>query len=326
MSHRDQIIQHCEELIQRYVPSDQRPAPLVCNTDLYVQALTHKGGAAAAPAARRSARHQHYERLEYLGDAVLYLAVAAYLHRRYPDADEGLLTRLRTKIVCGSTLASLCKRGTRFSDLLMVATPSGPRCMRDRRGGSERDVRVSTLEDVLEAFLGALHEDHGYGVAHAWLIGFLESHVDFADLVSHQDNPKDVLNRRLRTEQGHIPQYEALPVGADGVAHVRIRCRDGSVLSTGQGADLRAAALCAARKALAALGLSNFAPTPPCGSSQGQHPPQPHRPSSMVSQQPKFLRRAGGRREPLLHLSSQLRAQFPARLVPYVPAAPCEAR
>ena len=90
------------------------------------------------------------ERLEYLGDSILGATVASYLFERYPDQEEGFMTRLRTKIVNGEMLGSLAlKMG--LSDHMVISRHVEDRC------NGRTNLRI--LEDVFESFIGALYLD-----------------------------------------------------------------------------------------------------------------------------------------------------------------------
>jgi len=217
--------------------------------DLYQRAVVHRsytcrGDAkreranATCPAGTLPLQPTSYERLEFLGDAVLGLVTAAYLFERYPGEDEGFMTRMRTKLVNGRMLAELCRRHTPLP-LFIASEPTSA----DGTSSSADDPRV--LEDVLEAFLGALYIDRGFDAARRWLVGFLEENVDFAELVATQDNAKSVLNRHYSQHHGFIPEVQEL---ADGV--VRLVTPSGAVIATGSGATRRDAENVAVRKAL----------------------------------------------------------------------------
>ena len=110
------------------------------NEALLEQALTH-----------RSAAKQHNERLEFLGDAVLGMIVGETLFRRFPSVPEGKLTRMRSTLVKGETLAELAKE-TSVGELLNL----GPG---ELKSGGHR--RSSILADAIEAILGAIYLDSG---------------------------------------------------------------------------------------------------------------------------------------------------------------------
>lgn len=213
---------------------------------LYLKALTHRSyctrknesflsGNTLCPPGCVPLQRDSNERLEFLGDAVLYLVTSAYLLERYPGCDEGFLTRMRTKLVCGSMLAGLCRASGLHRFIIMSQQTE------DAQGRGARAV----LEDAYEAFLGALYLDAGYDAAHRWLVGFLEAHVDFAQLVNSQNNPKDVLNRYMQRNLGALPTFEE----GEGAAVV-VRHR-GTVVASGAGPTRREAEDDAARKALA---------------------------------------------------------------------------
>ena len=119
--------------------------------DLLIQALTH-----------RSFSHEHpgtsnYERLEFLGDAVLEIAVSAQLFARFPDAREGELTRLRSSLVNEATLAVIARK-LHLDDCLRLARGE------ENQGGRQRD---SLLSDAMEAVFGGVFVDGGIEKARA---------------------------------------------------------------------------------------------------------------------------------------------------------------
>src|ERR1051325_7090966 len=107
---------------------------------LLERALTH-----------RSLSHEHYERLEFLGDIILGFAVSTELYRRFPDLDEGGLTRLRASLVKEEALARIA-RGLALGDALALGGGEM------KSGGFDRD---SILADALEAIFGAIYLDRG---------------------------------------------------------------------------------------------------------------------------------------------------------------------
>ena len=100
------------------------------------------------------------QRLEYLGDAVLQLLVADLLYQRFRDADEGYLSKGRSQLVSGQTLAVYARR-LHLGDHLMM----GPS---DERNGGRR--RTSTLGDAFEALVGAMYLDGGLEVVRAFIL------------------------------------------------------------------------------------------------------------------------------------------------------------
>ena len=223
---------------------------------LYQRALVHRSCSPAA-AVRRVANKDNpgadssYERLEFLGDAVLSLLTATYLYERYPLENEGFLSRMRTRLINGKALASLCAH-TSLPGFVVAQTTA-------------LATAPDTLEDVFEAFVGALYLDLGIDVARRWLVGLYEDHVDFAELAANQDTAKSVLNRHCMRNLGFVPKLEQLPQlmmttsaaalltqTTDSAAQVAVRFRhptSGAVISTGYGASLREAEDQAIRRA-----------------------------------------------------------------------------
>lgn len=112
---------------------------------------------------RKLNRTECYERLEFLGDAVLELITSEELYRRFPDKREGELTKLRASLVCEYCLAE-CSRELQYSDYVMLG--KGER----QCGGADRD---SILCDLFESVLGAVYLDGGMKPARDYVKHFL---------------------------------------------------------------------------------------------------------------------------------------------------------
>jgi ribonuclease-3 len=136
-------------------------------------------------------------------------------------------------------------------------SPKGRRSKKEPGGRANKKV----LEDAFEAFLGAIYLEQGFEVAKTWLVGFFEENVDFAHLVAHQNNAKDVLNRYMLSHHGAMPKYEDVPQTATEAKRFasRIRNKQGTVVATGFGANRREAEDAAARSALLYFGASKAA-------------------------------------------------------------------
>jgi ribonuclease-3 len=188
-------------------------------------------------------RLQSYERLEFLGDAVLGLLVAEYAYRRFDGQDEGFLSRMRASIVNGAMLARL-------------ASALG---LHERaRLGEGTAMTDAIKEDLFEAALGALYLDRGLEAAREWLTGVLETHVDFVELVrrSATGSAKSRLNKYLRSTQGVDAAYvRAARAGGDTMMSIVVQDVNGCVLGSGRGDTLKTAELAAASAALVNLGL-----------------------------------------------------------------------
>ena len=108
------------------------------------------------------------ERLEFLGDAVLDLAVADEIYERYPEQQEGVLTLIRSAVVNGSTLASAA-RNLGIGEHLIMGIGE------EKSGGRERN---SNLAAAFEAIVGAIFLDKGYETAKSFCIRTLETEID----------------------------------------------------------------------------------------------------------------------------------------------------
>lgn len=121
------------------------------NETLLKQALTHSSFANE----QKINRFLNYERIEFLGDAVLELVASQYLYENFPDMPEGQMTKQRAMLVCEPALA--CRaREIRLADSILLGRGE------DRTGGRNRD---SILADVLEAVIGAVYLDGGLEAA-----------------------------------------------------------------------------------------------------------------------------------------------------------------
>jgi len=150
------------------------------------------------------------ERLEFLGDAVFNTIVGGYLFEKYPDKDEGFLTRMRTKIVRDTHCV-------KFSKLIGIGpyVLAGSIVKRDQLG----NVNDKLLEDAFEAFLGAIYLDLGFIFVKAFVTRLIEKHVDL-NLLHQDDNYKDVIMRYTQTKGIDLPEYKVL--SQEGPPHKRI--------------------------------------------------------------------------------------------------------
>lgn len=196
---------------------------------LLTQALTH-----------RSAGTPHYERLEFLGDALINLIIAQALYERWPRADEGALTRARAELVRESTLAGIA-RGMQLGQRLIL----GPGELKS--GGHRRD---SILADAVEAIIGAIYLDSDFDtcrqVVLPWFRQMLEA-LPPPDKVGK--DPKTRLQEWLQGRQLPLPTYTL--VAESGEEHARTfraQCLlDSPELSAeGEGGSRRAAEQAAA--------------------------------------------------------------------------------
>lgn len=165
--------------------------------DLLLQALTHSSYIYE----NRQNGIENNQRLEFLGDAVLDLAVSDFLFRKYPDSDEGELTKLRAALVCEPSLARTAK-SLKLGYCLRMGKGE------ERSGGRERP---SILADAFEALLGAIYLDQGLAKASEMTLEFLDPLI------------KDVLEGRLDSDYKTELQEIVQQLGSEQVQYTIIR-------------------------------------------------------------------------------------------------------
>lgn len=200
------------------------------------QALTH-----------RSAGRSNYERLEFLGDAVLNLVIAEELFSRCPNLPEGELSRLRSQFVCRESLAERA-RSIGLGEHLILGEGE------IRSGGHDRD---SILADTLEAVFGATFRDGGFAAAHRVILVVYAGILAGFDPDRIEKDPKTRLQEFLQKRGQPTPAYETVEVSGDPHRqHFTVECRVTGEAEPvrGEGASRRQAEQDAAAKACARFG------------------------------------------------------------------------
>jgi ribonuclease III len=223
-------VQQLEQLLD-YTFNDQR---------LLIQALTHPSHLHEAGGVCGD-----YQRLEFLGDAVLGLLLADLLFERYPDWDEGDLSQLRSRLAGQDVLAD---RARRLGVGGCIKLGRGER----QTNGCEKD---SILADVLEALLAALYRDAGLEAARALVVRlFDELAAEPQKIVLGRDS-KSELQEYLSSHARSVPEYRLIE--ESGPPHDRLFVFqilvDDCVVSCGQGKSKKIAQQAAAAAALSAL-------------------------------------------------------------------------
>jgi len=187
----------------------------------------------------------HNQRLEYLGDAVLQLALSRELYDRYPHHDEGPLTKIRAQLVNQVSLAEQ-GRALGLGEHLILSRGE------QLNGGRERP---SILADAYEAVLGALFLDGGYEVARVLILERFRDALADIETAATTDNPKGALQEILQAISNEAPQYQVL--SATGPDHDRsFECavyHKGGEIGRGAGKSKKLAESQAAAAALARM-------------------------------------------------------------------------
>ncbi len=216
-------------------PGQARLQHRFADPQLLARALTH-----------RSFSSEHNERLEFLGDSVLNLAVAGLLYQRLQALPEGDLSRVRANLVKQETLHQLAV-GLGLSEVIRLGEGES------RSGGSKRP---SILADALEAVIGAVHLDGGYAAAEG-LVHRLFKDVEInPQMQAAAKDPKTELQEWLQGRKMKLPVYRV--AGTLGAAHKQtfdVECEipELGVTERGIGASRRAGEQAAAAAMLLAL-------------------------------------------------------------------------
>ncbi|MES2014736.1 MAG: ribonuclease III [Patescibacteria group bacterium] len=213
------------------------------NSQFIETAFTHRsyinearsGGSAASTG-------EHNERLEFLGDAVLELAVTDHLFRNYPESNEGDLTNYRAALVNAVMLGGIAEK-LGVNDCLLLSK------------GESRDLgraRATILANTFEAIVGALYMDQGYEAASDFINRHVISHMPEVLATGAWRDAKSEFQEFAQAKYGMTPKYET--VRAEGPDHDKrfvISLSVGEVqIAEGEGKSKQEAEQDAARKAL----------------------------------------------------------------------------
>jgi ribonuclease-3 len=200
------------------------------------QALTH----------RSVSSKSNYERLEFMGDALLGVIIACYLYDRFPSEDEGRLTRLRSTLVRQDSLAAIAK-DLKLGEHLILG--SG-----EMKSGGHR--RESILADAVEALIGAIYLDSAdLNVVRDVVLKWYAPYLDTLEPKDTLKDPKTRLQELLQGKRLPLPEYTL--TAAQGEAHNQtftVECRvEGGSITVGHGQSRRYAEQSAASQLLELL-------------------------------------------------------------------------
>jgi ribonuclease-3 len=150
----------------------------------------------------RSANKHHNERLEFLGDAILGMIVAKALYQKFPAQPEGKLTRMRSSLVKGDTLAEVAREFA-LGELLLL----GPGELKS--GGFRRD---SILADAVEAIIGAIYLEAGMDTCESLVLDWFASRVDALDPEAVSKDDKTRLQEFLQGKKQPLPAYQVTEI------------------------------------------------------------------------------------------------------------------
>lgn len=211
------------------------------NPFLFVRALRHR----STLADEAYSDSDSYERLEFLGDAVLDLIVSEIIFDRYPRENEGFLTKLRAKLVKGDALAEYAEK-LGLGSLIIIG---------ERARGQGIEFSKSTLSDVFESLIGAIYIESGYREASAFVQRVIDRYVDYDSVIGSLDNYKSMLLEFAQAHKMVIPSYEVIEEtgpGHDKTFEVQALV-DEKPMGQGKGKSKKEAEQQAARRALRKL-------------------------------------------------------------------------
>lgn len=225
---------------QDYTPKvlEERIGYQFADPVLLKQALTHS----SRTNEQKINKTGNYERLEFLGDAVLELVTSEHLFHERPELPEGELTKLRASIVCEPSLA-FCARDLELGQFLYLGKGE------EQTGGRGRDSIVS---DVMEAVIGAIYLDGGMERAKAFIYRFVLSDLEEKQLFfDSKSNLQELIQGQLKREF-HYELLEEKGPEHDKIFVTEVRM-ESEVLGRGEGRSKKAAEQQAAYKALLLL-------------------------------------------------------------------------
>jgi len=202
------------------------------DTALLDRALTH-----------RSVSQTHMERLEFLGDSVLGLVISEYLHHKFPEEDEGNLSRMRASVVRREGLLKVAESWDLFSCLNVGEG--------ERHGRGVKSVSIAA--NAVEAIIGAVFSDGGWLVARQVVLQAWEPLLRMMGRGDLRD-AKSRLQELTQSEGWGLPTYQVTDLGAGQTPRFQARCRvRDKQMGMGTGARKKNAEINAAEQALERL-------------------------------------------------------------------------
>lgn len=210
------------------------------NKNFLIEALTH-------PSLKQYNQNNNikdYERLEFLGDAILNFIITEILFNNYANYDEGNLAKIRSYLVCRETICGVAAKLKLGNYIIMTHGEEGS-------GGR---TNVNNIENVMEALIAAIYLDSDIGTIGKIIRKLWGSFIDVKDLSNY--DPKTTLQEWAQSNSYQVPSYQL--INRAGAAHIStftvvVKIKD--YKQTGVGASIKEAEKNAARKLLSDLGV-----------------------------------------------------------------------
>ncbi|HEX8172290.1 MAG TPA: ribonuclease III [Thermoanaerobaculia bacterium] len=217
---------------------EQRLGYTFLNGDLLRRALTHKSFSHEA----KDSEVRHNETFEFLGDSVLGFVVGDLLFRRFPELDEGALSKMKAYLVSAASLAEKA-RALGMGEVILLGVGE------EKTGGRKKD---SLLANLYEAIIAAVYLDGGIDAARALIERTLDDDIraiDEQDLLFH--DYKTALQEVAQGRGWPLPEYQVVAeVGPDHDKKFVVEVKMGSLVARGEGTSKKEAQQQAARHAL----------------------------------------------------------------------------
>ena len=224
-------------LLNKYGLCEKIENQIIRDLSIYQRAFTHKSyikkknfneiNIEKKPDNCLELQEKSNEVLEFLGDAILSSVIAHYLVERFPDEEEGFLTRMRTKIVNGDSLGKLALK-MELNKYVIIS-----RHMEDKCNGR---TNIKIMEDVFESLIGAIYIDFtsidienfkydfysgiGFQICQIFIIEIIEKYIDFTELILTDHNYKEQLMKYMQNKFSIYPKYKQL--GVEGASNNRL--------------------------------------------------------------------------------------------------------
>ena len=198
---------------------------------LYLDSLTH-----------RSASNKNNERLEFFGDAILGLVIAEYLYNKFPDDDEGALSRKRSHLVKKDTLTKIANQYDIGSKVILGKGEK-------KSGGHNRD---SIISDALEALIGVVYLIEGLKIAKKFIYEIFNEQINSLPENDDLKDSKTKLQELLQSYSLPLPRYETTEINIKNKISFKTICiiKDYDTIEEGNGSNKRKSQQEAAIKAL----------------------------------------------------------------------------
>ena len=210
------------------------------NEELYSLAFTHSSYNGMA-----GTRHQDYERLEFLGDAVVGMVVSELCYIYHPEMEQGKLSMLKSQFIRTSAEAEYCKK-LGLNEYIRVGASFA----------KDASSNISLLEDVFESFIGALYLDQGLDVCYKIVRSIFEKDIASAK-VDITVNPKSYLQECMQADKKESVTYRIVEEHGSGGDKVFVAAVyfEGAEIGRGSGKNKKAAETEAASDALRKMSL-----------------------------------------------------------------------